>query len=307
MDFPDISTFNSELHHIVAQLRLCGEELIEPKLITKTLSTFPIASAVLTQQYHNMKFRTHAKLMSFLLLAEKEHQILLKNIEARLAQDTSTVETHAVEIGLKQKHKQRHQTCRQVPPRDKSRNPSQSQSQSQLQNRHQPKSRGQSNEGRSPPNDQNSQTCHKCGRTGHIARNCRASQYVVSIYKELQDLKSRPVPREAHSLDIQALDPKLENYLMSTSRMAHDGLDTALLDSATTHSILRQSKYFQFEDCNLTWQICELTTIAGKRNFKFREGLAQLLLLRGTPLTLEKAMYAHAAPRNLISYKDLRA
>ena len=72
MDFPDISSFNSELHRIVAQLRLCGEQITEPELITKTLSTFPIASAVLAQQYRNMRFRTHAKLMSFLLMAKKE-------------------------------------------------------------------------------------------------------------------------------------------------------------------------------------------------------------------------------------------
>ena len=109
MDFLDISNFNCELHCIVAQLRLCGEELTEPELITKTLSMFPIASTVLAQQYHNMKFCTHAKLMSFLLLAEKEHQILLKNAEARPARNTSIVETHVVEIGLKQKHKSRNQ------------------------------------------------------------------------------------------------------------------------------------------------------------------------------------------------------
>ena len=109
MDFPDISSFNSELHHIVAQLRLCGEQLIEPKLITKILSTFPVASAVLAQQYRNMRFHTHAKLMSFLLLAKKEQQILLKNAEARPARDTSTVETHATKTGLKQKSKNRTQ------------------------------------------------------------------------------------------------------------------------------------------------------------------------------------------------------
>ena len=109
MDFPDISSFNSELHRIVAQLSLCGEQITEPELITKTLSTFPIASAVLAQQYCNMKFRTHAQLMSFLLLAEKEQQILLKNVEARPARDTSTVETHATETGLKQKSKSRMQ------------------------------------------------------------------------------------------------------------------------------------------------------------------------------------------------------
>ena len=47
LDFPDVSSFNSELDHIVAQLRLCGEVLTESELISKTLSTFPLASIVL--------------------------------------------------------------------------------------------------------------------------------------------------------------------------------------------------------------------------------------------------------------------
>ena len=40
---------------------------------------------------------------------------------------------------------------------------------------------------------------------------------------------------------------------------------------------------------------------------KFKEGRAKLLLPGGTSLTLPQAMYAPTAPRNLISYKDLRA
>ena len=130
---------------------------------------------------------------------------------------------------------------------------------------------------------------------------------VVNIYKELQDLKSKSTPREAHSLDISDLDPELENYLVSTSRLALDSPDTALLDSATTHSILRHPDYFQFKHSDFPWQTCELTTIAGKRNLKFKEGRTKLLLPRGTSITLAQAMYAPAAPRNLISYKDLQA
>lgn len=87
LDFLDFLFFNSELHCITAQLRLCDEQVIESKFTNKTLSTFPPTVAILAQEYRNMKFTKHNKLMSHLLLAEKHQHILLKNIEARPARE----------------------------------------------------------------------------------------------------------------------------------------------------------------------------------------------------------------------------
>ena len=62
---------------------MCGQTVEESELIDKTLSTFPFAAALLAQQYRNMKFSTHAKLMTYLLAAEKQQQVLLQNEERR--------------------------------------------------------------------------------------------------------------------------------------------------------------------------------------------------------------------------------
>lgn len=59
LDSPNFLTFNSELHRITTQLRLCGEQVTKVQLIDKTLSTFLPATAIFAQQYKNMKFKQH--------------------------------------------------------------------------------------------------------------------------------------------------------------------------------------------------------------------------------------------------------
>ena len=77
MDFPSMQDFNSELHRISAQLRMCGQHVNDDELIEKTLSTFAPATAILAQQYRNMRFEAHPQLMSHLLMAEKQQVLLL--------------------------------------------------------------------------------------------------------------------------------------------------------------------------------------------------------------------------------------
>ena len=94
LDFPDFTTYNSEIHRIVSHLRLCGQEINDADLIEKTLSTFPPANAMLSQMYRNMKFKKHANLMAHLLMAEKNQQLLLRNAESRPVREVHTTTMH---------------------------------------------------------------------------------------------------------------------------------------------------------------------------------------------------------------------
>jgi hypothetical protein len=95
MDFSDLLSFNAELHRIMSLMWLCGQRIEESELIDKTLSTFPPAATILAQQYRNMQFLIHARLMSYLLAAEKQQQLLLKNAESRPNKEVHTVELAA--------------------------------------------------------------------------------------------------------------------------------------------------------------------------------------------------------------------
>jgi hypothetical protein len=188
------------------------------KLIDKTLSTFSPATVILAQQYRNMRFAKHSELMSHLLLAEKHQHILLKNAEARPPREIHTMisagphgkpqagfSTGSPAIHLSNAPRQSPRRFKQRPLpkhfkfRPKDQKP-----------RYVPKNHKH--------HKQSSSTCHKCGRQGHYARDCRASPYIVEMYKELQ--KFRYQNRESHAVVVPSSpNTDVENYMTLTTPM----------------------------------------------------------------------------------------
>ena len=82
-DFKYVTEYNSALHHIISQLKLCKQNIIDIELREKTLSIFHASNLVLQQQHMAKNHATHSELIYVLLVAEKHNQLLMKNHNAR--------------------------------------------------------------------------------------------------------------------------------------------------------------------------------------------------------------------------------
>ena len=82
-DFKYVSEYNSAIFRISSQLQLCGEKITDEDMLEKTFSTFHASNVLLQQQYREKGFRKYSELISCLLVAEQNNELLMKNHEAR--------------------------------------------------------------------------------------------------------------------------------------------------------------------------------------------------------------------------------
>ena len=78
--------------------------------------------------------------------------------------------------------------------------------------------------------------------------------------------------------------------------------DVYLLDSATTHSILKDKNYF----FSMTLRKANVRTIFGLVEMIDVSGNATIMFPNGTMLHIEDALLSIKTKRNLLSFKDVR-
>ena len=88
---------------------------------------------------------------------------------------------------------------------------------------------------------------------------------------------------------------ELINYMPSVG-------DACLADCATTHTILRDKKYFS----NFTLAQSNVHTISGPVDLIKGSGRATIILPKSTKFQIEDALYSNKSSRNLLSFKDIR-
>ena len=81
-----------------------------------------------------------------------------------------------------------------------------------------------------------------------------------------------------------------------------DDGDVCLADCSTTHTILRDKRYF----LSLTLTSDNVSTISGTSNLIEGFGKANIMLLKGTRFHINDALYSSKSTRILLSFKDIR-
>ncbi|XP_068305056.1 uncharacterized protein [Pyrus communis] len=66
-----------------SQMKLCGDIITEEHMLEKTLSTFHASNVLLQQQYRARGYTEYNQLISVLLVAEQNDELLMKNHNSR--------------------------------------------------------------------------------------------------------------------------------------------------------------------------------------------------------------------------------
>ena len=183
-DYKTVSEYNSAMFRISSQLKLCGEKVTDEDMLEKTFSTFHASNLLMQQQYREKGFKKYSQLMSCLLVAEQNNELLMKNHEAR---PTGFAPFPEVNVTAYQPHNQiqgrgrgrgrgrsRGHSCHFGNRSGHSKNPSR-----HLKwERNEKKDQGDSN------TNSVDNVCYRCGMKGHWSRTCRTPKHFVDLYKK---------------------------------------------------------------------------------------------------------------------------
>ncbi|CAL9019213.1 unnamed protein product, partial [Prunus brigantina] len=78
-DFKTVNEYNSTMFKTVSQLRLCGDTITDEDMLEKTFTNFHASNMLLQQQYREKGFTKYFQLISCLLIAKQNNELLMKN------------------------------------------------------------------------------------------------------------------------------------------------------------------------------------------------------------------------------------
>ena len=194
-DYKSVDEYNSALFKIVSKMKLCGESITEQDMLEKTFSTFHASNVLLQQQYREKGFKTYANLISCLLLAEQNNELLMRNSQMRPLGSAPLPDAHATEDNKESNHVQGN--GQHGRGRDKSNGRGRGRrsfGRGRGNGRDHGRDRGSFGRGHGrgrgssfkPQHSTKSEkyVCHRCRMSNHWAKTCRTPKHLVDLYQE---------------------------------------------------------------------------------------------------------------------------
>jgi len=195
-DFKSVSEYNSAMFRISSELKLCGEIITDNDMLEKTFSTFHASNMLLQQQYRERGFKKYSELISCLLVAEQNNELLMKNHQARPTSSTPFPEVNEAN------HKRKRDPFPEANAASYNRKRGRGRGRAYGRGQHQGHGHGRgrshrgghdvnaNNDGRNArgnqvqnPPKKYENACYKCGMTNHWSRICRTPKHLVDLYQ----------------------------------------------------------------------------------------------------------------------------
>ncbi|XP_059664121.1 uncharacterized protein LOC132309878 [Cornus florida] len=93
-DFKTVVEYNFDIFKISSTLKLCGDTITDELLLEKIFTIFHAPNVLLQQQYRERRFKKYSELISCLLVAEQNNELLLRNHQSRPTGSTPILETY---------------------------------------------------------------------------------------------------------------------------------------------------------------------------------------------------------------------
>ncbi|KAK9740899.1 hypothetical protein RND81_03G069200 [Saponaria officinalis] len=186
------------MFRITSQLKLCGEKITDENMLEKMYSTFHANNVVLQTQYREKGFKKYSELISCILVAEQNNELLMKNHESRPTGSTPFPEAN-VAFYNKRGPNNNHYTDNSSRGRGRSYGRGRgrgfggygrSQNLGVSFKKTHPHQKLGRKDGKNEKKSENmTSICYRCGRKGHWSRVCRTPMHLVNLYQ--QSLKQK--------------------------------------------------------------------------------------------------------------------